>query len=248
MVCGLVNGQLGVADLRMSGPASVMLLTKPAAQQPLHSVLPLPQLCPAAAGSEGLAADCVVATTGGVFAWQQSSPDSFSLLCSPAPKQACESIAWEEEASLLAVSYRSALDGDGWGTHHILQPAGDGGPAAAAAATATATATATAEQQPQWQLRSKLWGHHSKEVMTRGAFVRPYTGAPVLFVSADEPARQPWLWGLQGGVPCGQLPGPFQSPVMHVQGGLSSSLGGLGVLAAASKERLALYSWQQACV
>ncbi len=237
MVCGLVNGQLGIADLRMSGPASVLLLTKPAAPQPLHSVLPLPEPSTAAAGGEGLAADCVVATPGGVFAWQESSPDSFSLLASPAAKQVCESIAWEEEEGLLSVSYRSALDGDGWGAHHILQPAGSNGQAAAAAA---------AGQQPPWQLRSKLWGHHSKVVMTRGAFVRPYTGAPALLASADELACQPWLWGLQGGTPWGQLPGPFQSPVQHVQGGLSASLGGLGVLAAASKECLALYSWQQA--
>jgi hypothetical protein len=249
VLCGLANGQLGLADLRMSGAASVVLVTQAAmpAPQPLHSVVALPgELCsaPSAAAALGAlhsaalaSADCLVATTGGVFAWTQAERDVFAPVERPGPGLSCESICWEEEEGLLGVSYRTALDGDGWGQHHVLGPCGG--------AWGRGSDAGEREQEPAWQLRCKLWGNRSMAVMTRGCFVRPYAGGPSLYASADEASFQPWLWQLQPAGVWGRLSSELQSPVLHLQAGVSSSLGG-GMLAAGSRQALCLYSWAAA--
>ncbi len=253
MLCGLASGQLGLADLRMSGAASVVLVTQAPmpAPQPLHSVVALPELgatptsAPALGGLDSAAlagADCLVATTGGVFAWRQGERDAFAPVVRPGPGQSCESISWEEQEALLGVSYRSALDGDGWGQHLVLGPCGGACGTVGAAGGGGGVVAAAPEAAPVWQLRSKLWGNASKVVMTRGCFVRPYAGAPALYASADEVCHQPVLWQLQPAGVWGRLGGTLHSPVLHLQAGVSSSLGG-GVLAAGTKEALCLYSW-----
>jgi hypothetical protein len=254
VLCGLANGQLGLADLRMSGAASVVLVTQAPmpAPQPLHSVVALPELgatptsAPALGGLDSAAlagADCLVATTGGVFAWRQGERDAFAPVARPGPGQSCESICWEEQEALLGVSCRSALDGNGWGQHLVLGPCG--GACGRIGGGGGGGAQPEAQREPVWQLRCKLWGNQSKVVMTRGCFVRPYAGGPALYASADEGSFQPWLWQLQPAGVWGRLSSTLQSPVLHLQAGVSSSLGG-GVLAAGTKEALCLYSWAAA--